>query len=45
MVAFLASDWNAPYRYWSFYVNGAMADVGATQYAVQPGDTIEYRYC
>ena len=40
----LGSDWNAPYRYWSFYVNGAMADVGATQYAVQPGDTIEYRY-
>ena len=40
----LASDWNAPYRYWSFYVNGTMADVGATQYAVQPNDTIEYRY-
>ena len=40
----LGSDWNAPYRYWSFYVNGTMADVGATQYAVQPNDTIEYRY-
>ena len=40
----LGSDWNAPYRYWSFYINGAMADVGATQYVVQPGDTIEYRY-
>ena len=40
----LGSDWSAPYRYWSFYVNGTMADVGATQYAVQPNDTIEYRY-
>ena len=40
----LASDWNAPYRYWSFYVNGTMADVGAKQYAVQPGDVVEYRY-
>ena len=40
----LGSDWNAPYRYWSFYINGTMADVGATQYVVQPGDTIEYRY-
>ena len=40
----LASDWNAPYRYWSFYVNGTRADVGAKQYAVQPNDTIEYRY-
>ena len=40
----LGSDWNAPYRYWSFYINGAMAGVGATQYVVQPGDTIEYRY-
>lgn len=40
----LGSDWSAPYRYWSFCVNGAMSDVGATQHVVQPGDTIEYRY-
>lgn len=30
--------------YWSFYVNDKLADVGASAYMVQPGDTIAWRY-
>lgn len=40
----LDSDFTAPYRYWSFYVNDGYASVGASQYYVQDGDCIEFRY-
>lgn len=30
--------------FWSFYVNDALASVGAGDYKLQPGDTIEFRY-
>jgi hypothetical protein len=30
-------------HYWSFYVNGKMADVGADQYITKNGDLIEWK--
>jgi hypothetical protein len=30
-------------KYWSFYVNGAMASVGAGSYVTHSGDTIEWK--
>ena len=31
-------------HYWSFYVNGASADVGASAYTAKAGDQLEFRY-
>jgi hypothetical protein len=30
--------------YWTFYVNGAMAQVGASSYQVQQNDQLEWKY-
>lgn len=31
-------------KYWIYYVNGEMAQVGAGDYIVQPGDRVEFRF-
>lgn len=31
-------------KYWFYYVNGASASVGASQYILKPSDTIEWKY-
>ncbi|MFH1171832.1 MAG: DUF4430 domain-containing protein [bacterium] len=31
-------------HFWSFYVNGKLANVGAGSYRLQPGDSVEFRY-
>lgn len=31
-------------HYWAFYVNGKMADVGADNYQLKPGDQISFQY-
>lgn len=41
----LASTSSAPYSYWSFYVNGGYASVGANQYVdFNDGDILELKY-
>lgn len=30
-------------RFWGFYINGEMADVGADSYVLLPGDVVEFR--
>ncbi len=31
-------------KYWIYYVNGQAAKVGADQYNLKPGDTVEWRF-
>lgn len=40
----LDSNFNPPYWYWSFNVNGGYASEGCTTYRVKDGDSIELRY-
>lgn len=40
----LAATSSEPYSYWSFMVNGDYASVGADQYVMQAGDSIELVY-
>lgn len=35
---------NAGGAYWTLYVNGKYSNVGASQYKLQPGDAVEWRY-
>ena len=34
----------APYSYWTLFVNGDYASVGASSYYLKDGDTVEFRY-
>lgn len=40
----LGTTSSAPYSYWSFYVNGNYASVGAPAYYLKDGDFVEFRY-
>lgn len=40
----LAASDSKPWSYWSFYVNGGYAQVGADSYQLKDGDVIELKY-
>lgn len=40
----LSTTSDAPYSYWSFFVNNGYASVGAPSYYLKNGDCVEFRY-
>lgn len=42
VTAINGTEGNGP-KYWSFYINGKLSDVGASSYTTHSGDTIEWK--
>ena len=44
MIETINGTTNAGGAYWTLYVNGTLSEIGASQYALKEGDTVEWRY-